>query len=65
MPTESSNGFTTRHRLAIALGATLAAVLLLVLVYRLTTPKTAQTTSASGAQISEKDVLQVGALPVT
>lgn len=65
MSTESRNGFTARYRWAIALSAALAAVVLLVLVYRLTAPKTAQTTTPSGERIPEREVLQVGALPVT
>lgn len=63
MPIESRNGFTDRYRWAIALSTALAAVVLLVFVYRLTAP-TPQTT-VSGDQIPEGDVLRVGALPVT
>lgn len=64
MPIESRNGFTDRYRWAIALSTALAAVVLLVFVYRLTAP-TPQRTTSSGDQIPEGDVLRVGALPVT
>lgn len=67
MPTESPNSLSAppRRRWAFALSAVLAAVVLLVLVYRLSAPKNTQTTTASGERIPESDVLQVGALPVT
>lgn len=54
-----------RHQLAITAGAAVAAVVLLVLLYRATAPRSAQDTTASGAQLAERDVLRVGALPVT
>jgi ADP-ribosylglycohydrolase len=62
---ESGNRFTHRHPWAIAAGAAVAAVVLLVVLYRATTPRSAQTTTASGDRIPESEVLQVGALPVT
>ena len=64
MTTESRNGFTSRYSWAIALSTALAAVVLLVFVYRLTAP-TPQTITGSGDRIPESDVLRVGALPVT
>ena len=64
MTADSSNGFVTRHRGVIALGAALTAIVLLVLVYRLTASKP-EPTSAVGEPIPEGDVLKVGALPVT
>lgn len=64
MSTESRKEFTARYSWAIALSTALAAVVLLVLVYRLTAP-TPQRTTSSGEQIPEGDVLRVGALPVT
>lgn len=63
MSTESRKEFTARYSWAIALSTALAAVVLLVLVYRLTAPTPQRTTS--GDQIPEGDVLRVGALPVT
>lgn len=67
MPTESSpgNSFIRRHGPAIALGVSVAAIALLVLVYRTTAPRSVQDTTASGDRVSESEVLQVGALPVT
>jgi small-conductance mechanosensitive channel len=65
MPTESRNWFTGRYRWAMALSLPLAAIVLLVFIYRVTAPKTAQTTAPSGATVPEGDVLRVGALPVT
>jgi hypothetical protein len=49
----------------MALILPLAAIVLLVFLYRVTAPRTAQTTAPSGATIPEGDVLRVGALPVT
>ncbi|MEX2153280.1 MAG: hypothetical protein WD825_08065 [Gemmatimonadaceae bacterium] len=62
---ESGNGFTQRHRWAIAAGTAIAAVVLLVVVYKASAPRSAPTTTASGDRIPESEVLQVGALPVT
>ena len=62
MPAESSNGFTARHRLVLAIAAALATVMLLVMVYKLTAPKP---TAVGGARVAEGDLLRVGALPVT
>lgn len=64
MTTESRNGFASRYSWAIALSTALAAVVLLVLIYRLTAP-TPRTITGSGDRIPESDVLRVGALPVT
>lgn len=65
MPAGFRNSFTARYRWAIGLCAALASVAVLVLVYRLSTPKTTQTTTASGQRIADSEVLKVGALPVT
>ena len=65
MPTESRNWLTGRYRWAMALILPLAAIVLLVFIYRVTAPRTAQTTAPSGGTIPEADVLRVGALPVT
>jgi hypothetical protein len=65
MPTESRTWFTGRYRWAMALSLPLAAIVLLVFIYRVTAPKTTQTTAESGGRIPEGDVLRVGALPVT
>jgi len=65
MPTESRNGFAARHRWTIGVSTAFATVLVLVLIYRVSAPKTGQTTTASGKRIPDSDVLQVGALPVT
>lgn len=67
MPTESSpdNGFIHRHGPAVTFGVSVAAIALLVLIYRTTTPRSVQDTTASGDRVSESEVLQVGALPVT
>ena len=65
MATESRNWFAGRYRWAMALSLPLAAIVLLVFIYRVTAPKSEQTTAASGATIPEGDVLRVGALPVT
>jgi hypothetical protein len=65
MPNESRNGFFARYRSALGLVAALVVVALLVLVYRWTAPANEQTTTATGGQVPEGDVLRVGALPVT
>jgi hypothetical protein len=65
MATESGNGFTHRYRFAIALGGSVAVIALLVLAYQATAPQSAENTTGSGNRISESEVLQVGALPVT
>ena len=65
MPNESSSGLSAGPRWALALSGALATVVLLLLVYRLTTPRADQTTTAAGKRIPDSDVLQVGALPVT
>jgi hypothetical protein len=57
--------FTAPQRWVIGLGTALAVVALLVLVYRATTPRSTQGTTAGGDRIPESEVLQVGALPVT
>ena len=62
MPAESSNGFSARHRLVLAIAAAVATVVLLVMVYRLTAPRA---TTVGGAPVAEGDLLRVGALPVT
>jgi hypothetical protein len=49
----------------MALAIPLAAIVLLVFLYRVTAPRTTQTTAESGGRIPEGDVLRVGALPVT
>lgn len=65
MATEFRDRFFARHRWAITFGASVAAVVLAVVVYRVTAPKSAQRIGASGARLPMGDVLQVGALPVT
>ena len=65
MPTDSRNSFSGRYRWALALALPLAAIVLLLFLYRVTAPKTVQTTAPSGGTIVEGDVLRVGALPVT
>jgi hypothetical protein len=65
MATESRTWFTGRYGWAMALAIPLAAIVLLVFIYRVTAPKTTQTTAESGGRIPEGDVLRVGALPVT
>jgi hypothetical protein len=65
MATEFRSRFTGRYRWAMALALPLAAIILLVFIYRVTAPRTAQTTAPSGGTIPEADVLRVGALPVT
>lgn len=65
MAAESRSRVAARYRWAIALAAPLVAVMLLVLVYRATEPRTAQTMAPDGESIPEGDVLRVGALPVT
>jgi hypothetical protein len=64
MSTESRSGLSAGPRWALAISGALAAIVLLVFVYRLTAPKADQTT-AGGKRIADSDVLQVGALPVT
>jgi hypothetical protein len=65
MPTVFRNRFTARYRWVIGLCGAIATVAVLVLIYRLTAPRTTQTTTASGQQIPESEILKVGALPVT
>ena len=65
MPADFRNWFTGRYRWAMALTLPLAAIVLLLFIYRVTAPKTTQTTAPSGGTIPEGDVLRVGALPVT
>ena len=65
MVSEPHDGFAARYRWAIVLFASLAAVALLVIAYRLTAPEADERTTARGERMSERDVLQVGALPVT
>lgn len=62
---EFRNPFNRQYRWAIVVGLSVATVVLLVLVYRATAPRSAQTTAPSGDRIAESEVLQVGALPVT
>lgn len=63
MTTEPADGFTRRYRWAIVPAAAVTAIVLLVLVYRATVPRSDQ--SAPSTQTSESEVLRVGALPVT
>ena len=65
MPNENLPPVTTRYRSALTFAAVVAVVATLVLAYKLTTPKSSQTTTTSGEQVTEGDVLHVGALPVT
>ena len=65
MPNESSNGLSAGPRWALTIAGALGTVVLLWLVYRVTTPRADQTTTAAGKRIADSDVLQVGALPVT
>ena len=65
MASELREGFAARYRWAIVLFASLAAVALLVLAYRLTAPGAYERATARGERIPERDVLRVGALPVT
>jgi hypothetical protein len=65
MSSEFRDPFTVRHRRLIALLTPVAAVLLSVLFYYVTMPRSAQTASATGEQLKESELLQVGALPVT
>lgn len=65
MAPEPRNGFTARHRWAIVLFTSLAAIALLVLAYRLTAPGADERATDRGGRIPDRDVLQVGALPVT
>jgi hypothetical protein len=62
---ESPKDFAARHRWAVGLFSTVATVVLLVVVYRVTAPKTSQTGFAPGQRSPDGDVLKVGALPVT
>ena len=67
MTTESPprNGFAHRHRGAIGLATSVGTVVVLVLVYKATTPRSIQDTTATGERIAESEVLQVGAWPAT
>lgn len=65
MATEFRDPFTVRHRRSIALGTPVAAVILSVLFYNVTMPKSAQSADESGRQLAASELLQVGALPVT
>jgi hypothetical protein len=65
LATEFRDPFTVRYRRSIALATPVVAVILSVLFYYVTMPKSAQTASASGEKIADSDLLQVGALPVT
>lgn len=59
------NPFDRRYRWAITLGFAAATIVTLLLVYRATAPRSAQTSAPGGNRISDSEVLQVGALPVT
>lgn len=59
------NPFDRRYRWAIAFGLSAATLVVLLLVYSATAPRSAQTSAPGGDRISESEVLQVGALPVT
>lgn len=63
MTTEPANGFPRRHRWAIVPAAAITAIVLLVLVYRATVPRSDH--PAPTTQTSDSEVLRVGALPVT
>ena len=65
MATEFRDPFTVRYRRSIALATPFVAVILSVLFYYVTMPKSAQTATASGEKIADSQLLQVGALPVT
>jgi len=62
---ETPRQFAARHRWAVGLLSTVATLVVLILVYRLTAPKTSQMGLAPGQRIPDGDVLKVGALPVT
>ena len=63
MTTEPANSSSRRHRWAIVPAVAVTAIVLLVLVYRATVPRSDQ--SVPSTQTSEGEVLRVGALPVT
>jgi len=65
MATEFRDRFFARYRWAITLCTSVATVVLAVVVYRVTAPKSVQLIGASGERLPVSDVLQVGALPVT
>lgn len=65
MDLEFRDPFTVRHRRTIAIVSPIAAVVLSVLFYNVTAPRSVQTAAASGTKLRESDLLQVGALPVT
>jgi len=62
---ETPKQFAARHRWAVGFLSTVAALVVLILVYRLTAPKASQMGFAPGQRIPDGDVLKVGALPVT
>lgn len=65
MVTKLSDRFVVRRGAAIIAFGAVAAVVLAVLAYKLTAPRSTQTTATSGAPLPENALLRVGALPVT
>ena len=65
MATEFREPFTVRYRRAIALATPVVSVVLSVLFYYVTMPKSVQSADSSGRDVPESQLLQVGALPVT
>ena len=63
MTTEPDTGITRRSRWTIIPAAAVTAIVLLVVVYRATVPRSDQ--PAPSTQSSDSEVLRVGALPVT
>ena len=64
MPTEGRDAFMSRYRRSLLLGGWLAGVVLTVLLYHVTQPRSAATTSG-GRELTDAETIQVGALPVT
>ena len=65
MTIEGREPFTVRHRRTIALSTPVLSVILSVLFYQVTMPRSAQSADSEGRDLKESQLLQVGALPVT
>ena len=64
MPNEGRDAFINRYRRSLGLGGWIAGVVLTVVLYNVTLPRSAAATSG-GRELTDDETIQVGALPVT